>query len=516
MKKPLRLARVLAIGILLATLAGTATGASPNPGRLNVVFILIDDLGWKDLGYMGSQFYESPAIDQLASDGLRFTRAYEAAPRCVQSRRSILTGKDQNRPELVGPNGLQLNQMTLGKAFQQQGYQTFYAGKWHEGGVEALWPQHQGFEINKGGCALGALGSHFWPYTNPDREPQIGPRESHNVVPYGLEQGHKGEYISDRLTDETVSFLRARKAQGETRPFFIYLSHYLVHEPLEGKPELVKYFTEKLKAMPPLPGPDYENDYTGKVKLKQDLPVYAAMVKSMDESVQRVRQTLAELGYEQNTAIVFTSDNGGLSTFDLLGRRSVATSNKPLRTGKGWLYEGGMRVPLIVYWPGVTRPGTTTDRAVVGTDFFPTFLEMAGLPLMPDCHVDGESFLAVLRGDLNSPRKAPVHWFFNDAKLGTGNTAMAAMLDGDMKLIKFVYENRFELYNLREDIGEHHDLSVQNPAVLNRMKEDLGKWEQTVGVKPLNNRQIETIKGLLDELHGKKAKENKGGGNDDT
>ena len=478
-----------------------------NPRRLNIVFILIDDLGWRDLGCMGSQFYETPGIDKLASEGVMFTRAYEAAPRCVPARMSIMTGKDHNRPELDGEHGLPLEQVTVAEAFKEQGYRTFFAGKWHLG-LEGFWPQNQGFDINKGGCALGALATHFWPYTVAGKESGLTKKEAHNVVPYGLEKGKPGEYISDRLTDEAVEFLKAHKSAGTTAPFFLYLSHYLVHQPLEGKPELVKYFDEKLKRMPRLEGPDFELDYTGKVKLKQDLPVYAAMIKSIDESVMRVRQTLAELGYEQNTAIVFTSDNGGLSTCDRLGKRQVSTSNKPLRTGKGWLYEGGMRIPLFVYWPGVTKAGLKTDRAVVGTDFYPTLLEMAGLPLKPQQHLDGESFAPVLRGDLNYPRK-PIFWYYDGAKVETGNTAMAAMLDGDKKLVHFVYENKIELYNIREDIGEHHDLAPTNPDTVGAMKLALTNWEKSVGVKHLKSHQVEAIQILLAELEGEKAKTKK-------
>jgi arylsulfatase A-like enzyme len=487
--------------------SGSVEATSSKP---NIVFILIDDLGWKDLSCMGSQYYESPGIDRLAAESLTFTRAYEAAPRCVQSRYSILTGKNHNRPELRGDRGLAADQLTIGKALQQGGYQTFYAGKWHLGGEAAYWPMNRGFDINIGGCALGALGTHFWPYYLTNRPSDIGKNESHNVAPYGLEKGRPGEFIADRLTDETINFMKTHKSENSGKPFFVYLAHYMVHQPLEAKAADVKYFQEKLKKMPKNNGPDYENDYTGKVKLKQDLPVYAAMIKSVDDSVTRIRQALTDLGYDKNTVVVVSSDNGGLSTGDLLGKRPVSTSNKPLRTGKGWLYEGGMRVPLFVYWPGVTKAGLKTDRAVVGTDFFPTFLDIAGLPLRPKDHLDGESFAPVLKGDLNYPRK-PIHWYFDDAKIGTGNTAMAAMLDGDLKLVQFIYEKKAELYNLRDDIGEHHDISATNTATVNAMKKDLTAWEQSIGVKPLKQHQIDEIEKILAELHSDQSAKVKGG-----
>ncbi len=497
---------ILAIAVLAVPFPLRAAEASPV--KPNIVFILIDDLGWRDLSCMGSQFYESPAIDKLAKDGLTFTRAYEAAPRCVQSRYSIITGKNHNRPELRGERGLAADQGTIGKAFQQGGYTTFYAGKWHLGGEVSYWPMHRGFDFDVGGCALGALGTHFWPYYQTNKPSDIGPRESHNVAPFGLESGKPGEYIADRLTDETIKFLKSHKAEHPDQPFLVYLAHYQVHQPLEAKAEYVKYFENKLAKMPKQTDPDFEKDYTGKVKLKQDLPVYAAMIKSIDDSVAHIRQALVDLGYDKNTVIVFTSDNGGLSTGDLLGNRSLSTSNKPLRTGKGWLYEGGNRVPLIVYWPGVTQSGAKTDRATVGTDYFPTFLDIAGLPLRPKEHLDGESFAPVLKGDLNYLRQRPIYWYFDDAKIGTGNTAMAAMLEGDKKLVQFIYEKRDELYDIRQDIGEQHNLAATNSETVNAMKQKLGAWEADVGIKPLKQHQIDEIKKIIGETKGEKGSKN--------
>jgi arylsulfatase A-like enzyme len=519
------LIRSVLAALVLGAGATALPAADTNTVRPNIIFFLIDDLGWRDLSYMGSQFYESPAIDKLAAEGLSFTRAYEAAPRCVQSRYSIMTGKNHNRPELRGERGLAADQGTIGKAFQQGGYRTFYAGKWHLGGEASYWPQSRGFDVNVGGCALGALGTHFWPYYVPGSPSNIGPRESHNVAPYGLESGQPGEYIADRLTDETIRFLKAQKQEHPNQPFLVYIAHYQVHQPLEAKAADISYFADKLKRLPPPPGPDYENDYTGKVKLKQDLPVYAAMIKSIDDSVARIRQALVDLGYATNTVIVFTSDNGGLSTSDLLGNRSLSTSNKPLRTGKGWLYEGGNRVPLIVYWPGVTQPGTKTDRAIVGTDFFPTFLDIAGLPLRPQEHLDGESFARVLKGDRDYPRQHPIYWYFDDAKIGTGNTAMAAMLDGNKKLVQYIYEQKDELYDIDRDIGEHHNLAAAEPETVGAMKQQLADWEKSIGIKPLKQHQIDAIERIIAETKGgktpKEGKKNKnkngdaGNGDDD-
>ena len=328
------------------------------------MLFLIDDLGWMDLGCQGSTYYQTPNIDRLASEGVRFTDAYAACAVCSPSRAAVLTGKYPARLLLTDwlPDGrwnpkarlmsgrfvraLPLEEFTLAEALREGGYRTSSIGKWHLGSEPFSLPEHHGFDVNIAGNAHGAPGSYFFPYAGDWSIPTTGQRAKWNVLP----DGQPGEYLTDRLTDEAVEFIRANHAS----PFFLYFPHYGVHSPLQGKEDLVAKY-EKV--------PETQ---------RQGKPEYAAMVESIDESVGRVLATLKELNLEQNTLIIFTSDNGGFYK---------ATSNAPLRANKGAYYEGGIRVPLIIKWPGVAIPGRICDEPVTGTDFYPTCLAAAGLPL---------------------------------------------------------------------------------------------------------------------------------------
>ena len=455
--------------------------------KLNFVFFIVDDLGWKDLSCMGSDFYETPAIDKLAGDGVLFTDAYQASPRCVSSRMSIMSGQYHYRPELKEGHGLSLKVVTIAEALKESGYRTFFAGKWHLG-QEGHWPQDQGFDVNKGGCEYGSPPTYFAPYSKGDKR----------VIP-GLEDAPKDEYLTDRLTDEAIGFMNDHVAKKSGKPFLLYLSHYGVHTPFEAKKELVKKYEKKLAGMKKGKGPDYITDHTGRVKMKQDHAVYAAMIDSVDESMKRIRAELEKLGIADNTAIIFTSDNGGLSTGAAKSKRELATSNLPLRTGKGWIYEGGIRLPLLVLWPGVTKAGTVSNSPVVGTDFYPTMLEMAGLNLMPDNHRDGESFVSALKGDLSFKRK-PIIWYYTFAKEGTGSPSMAAVRDGNYKYVEFMYEDRFELYNLKHDPGEQKDLSRKFPDKAKKMGQMLDDWVKETKAWPMSKGIIKTNQMLLDAV----------------
>jgi len=484
---------LIAIILLLGTL--NVSLLSQNK-PLNIIFCLIDDLGWKDLSYMGSEYYETPAIDNLANDGMVFTDAYMAAPRCVASRTSVLTGKYHYRPELKKGHGIPEDQVLFSEAFKENGYRTFFAGKWHLGG-KGHYPEDQGFDVNIGGCEYGNPPSYFYPYSTK-KEPT-----PHNIV-----GGEEGEYMTDRLTDETINFIQDHLKNHGPKPFLAYLSHYGVHGPFEAKDSLIKKYKDKLAKMEKQKGPDFIIDYTGKVKMKQDFPVYAAMIESIDHSIAKIRAELKKLGIEQNTAIVFTSDNGGLSTCEAMGKRRVATSNYPLRTGKGWIYEGGIREPFIVYWPGVTKPGSITNKPIVGTDIYPTLLEIAGLPLIPEQHVDGVSFAPLLKGDENFNRK-PIIWYYKFAKKGTGNPGMAAIRDGDYKLVEFLLTKEIELYNLKEDIGEQNNLAEQMPDKAAELKKIMDDFIQEINPTPMetNKKFVATNKRLLEELKLVKEKE---------
>ena len=450
-----------ALGLGAASLAVGSARAAPK--RLNVVFFLIDDMGWTDAGCYGSTLYETPNIDRLAAQGMRFTDAYAACPVCSPTRASIMAGKYPARLKITnyGSKPLPLEEVTVAEAFKEAGYTAFFAGKWHIGGKPEFWPEHQGFDINKGGNGTGSpSGGYFSPYKNPR-----------------LESGPAGEYLTDRLTDESLKFLDAHR----DKPFFLYLSHYAVHTPLQAKKPVIAKYEAKLKKRPPK-GPLLRDEGPrAETGLVQRNTTFAAMVESVDDSVGRVMRKLGELGIADHTAIVFMSDNGGLSTL-VKGRglsKNPPTCNLPLRAGKGWLYEGGIREPMIVKWPAVTKPGATCSVPVTSTDFYPTLLEMAGLPLRPKQHVDGISFASLLKGARSLPRKA-IYWHYPHHH-GSGSVPSGAVRAGDWKLIEFYEEKRIELYNLKDDIGETKDLAEAMHAKRRELTALLDGWRKRVG-----------------------------------
>lgn len=434
---------------------------SPSGPRPNFVFFLVDDLGWKDVGCYGSRFYETPNIDRLAAEGMRFTQAYAASPVCSPTRASIMTGKHPARLHITDWIGaprhrkallsadyihqMPLEEVTIAEALKEAGYATGFFGKWHLG-AEGFYPQNQGFDVNVGGCEIGHPGSYFCPYRR-EKEPYF-------QVP-GIDDCQEGEYLTDRLTDEALKFLEANR----NGPFLLYLSHYAVHTPLMAKEKDIARYEQKLSKMPPEEGPDFVPERNSFTKLKQDDPTYAAMVHSVDESLGRVLDKLEELGLADKTVVIFMSDNGGLST---LLRKWAPTANTPLRAGKGWLYEGGIREPMIIKWPGVTQPGSVCEEPVISMDFYPTMLEMAGLRPRPEQHIDGVSLVPILRGEKEHLRERALFWHYPHYH-GSGSIPSSAIRVGDWKLIEFYEERKIELYNLREDIGERQDLSAERP-----------------------------------------------------
>ncbi|ANW94855.1 hypothetical protein AXE80_00450 [Wenyingzhuangia fucanilytica] len=456
--------------------------------RPNIIFFLVDDLGYMDLGCYGSNFYETPNIDKLANEGIRFTNGYEAAPRCVSSRKSIMAGQYPFRPEL---QNLTAEHVTLAEALHENGYGTFFTGKWHLAHNEAEMPENQGFDVNVGGCHYGSPPTYWYPYGKGNKKP----------VP-GLEGGKEGEYLTDRLTDETIKYMASQVKNNPNQPFLAYVSHYGVHTPLEGKPEYVKKYRAKLKTME-FSGPAFKNELTGVTKLHQDNAVYAAMIQSIDDSLGKLRASLETLGIADNTIIILTSDNGGLSTTEIGSKRAMATSNKPLKTGKGWLYEGGIRLPLIVYGPDF-KGNRVEDTPVVGVDYYPTLLNMAKAPLKPEQHKDGVSFYPLL--ECKSFKRAPIIWDYDFAKIGTGNPSMAAVRDGDFKLVELKHTKTYELYNVKKDVGENDDLSAQYPDKVKEMKKMLFDFRTSIGIsQEVTNKKFQATNKRL----YKKMKESK-------
>jgi arylsulfatase A-like enzyme len=455
-----------------------ASDSAPAP-RKNVVFFLADDLGWRDLGCFGSTFYETPNLDCLAATGMRFTQAYAACPVCSPTRASILTGKYPQRvgiTDYISPDGsnqpahwprktrllpapyadrLPLEETTLAEALKAAGYATFFAGKWHLG-PEGFYPENQGFDANKGGCEWGAPSRgrrYFSPYGNPR-----------------LTDGPPGEHLPARLANETAAFIAAHRDQ----PFLAYLSFYSVHTPLMARDDLRRKYEAKAQSLS-VAGPQWGQEGQRKVRLVQNHAVYAAMVEAMDQAVGVVLAKLDELHLTDHTIVIFMSDNGGLSTSE-----GSPTSNVPLRAGKGWLYEGGIREPMIIRAPGVTKPGSQCDTPMISTDFYPTILDLAALPLRPEQHVDGRSLVPLLRGGSIEPR--PLFWHYPHYG-NQGGSPAGAIRTGDWKLIEWYEDGHRELFDLREDLSENHNLASANPAKVHELAAQLDTWRRTVRAK---------------------------------
>jgi len=518
---------------VLALMMAGIVEAAPKP---NIIFFLIDDLGWADVGCNGSTFYETPNVDRLAREGMRFTDAYAANPVCTPTRASIMTGKYPSRINMTnfgghrGPNApkykllgpeavgsLPLDEITIAEALKEAGYRTAHIGKWHlqsHGQKDkANFPQAQGFDVNIAGHNAGQPGSYFYPYKSE--------RHAWSNVP-DLEGGKEGEYLTDRLTDEAIKFIAdsagycpdredacgemSRQARHDSaletstiprrssraksrdlllanrpskgKPFFLNMWYYTVHTPIMGRPDKVEKYRQKAKRLG-LDNPDEAlKEYDSWHHAQQDNAAYAAMVESMDENVGRILDALKANGLEDNTAVIFMSDNGGLSTG---GGKKMPTSNLPLRAGKAWVYEGGIREPMIIRWPGTTKPGSTCGEPVVSTDFYPTMLEMAGLPLRPKQHVDGVSLKPLLTGEAESLGREAVYFHYPHYHHINSMGPAGAVRMGDWKLVERYENMKVELFNLREDIGEQHNLSQSKPKLTAKLRKMLHNWRKDSG-----------------------------------
>ncbi|MBL9212109.1 MAG: sulfatase [Opitutaceae bacterium] len=468
---PLRVLLFLILSPASLSLAAAAAARPPN-----IVFFLADDLGQRDLGAYGSTFHETPHLDRLAREGARFTDAYAACPVCSPTRASVMSGQWPQRTGITDYIGavakpeawprntklrpapysdrLALDTPTLAKAMKSAGYATFFAGKWHLG-PEGWLPQNQGFDHNLGGNERGGpYGGkrYFSPYGNP-----------------WLKDGPDGEHLPDRLATETANFIAANR----DRPFFAYYAFYDVHTPLMARPDLQAKYEEKRARLGLTEkwGREGERD----VRLVQEHAVYAAMVEAMDLAVGKVMAKLDELGLRENTIVIFTSDNGGLSTSE-----GWPTSNLPLRGGKGWMYEGGIREPLIVRWPGVAKPGSVIGTPVSSPDYFPTLLEVAGAKPAPGQRLDGTSLVPILRGQ-PAPERA-LFWHYPHYG-NQGGAPSAAVRRGPWKLIQWFEDDRVELFNLANDLAETTDLAPREPARVAALKAELAAWQRDVGAK---------------------------------
>ena len=481
--------RLLLTTLLFAPLATLHAADTPKP-KPNVIVILSDDLGWADLSCYGSTFHESPNLDKLATQGMRFTQAYSSSPYCSPSRAAIMTGRHPARLKItdyIPSNGktgkflpaemkmeMPLEEVTLAEVLRDAGYATWHVGKWHLGDVGS-YPQDQGFQVNIAGHAGGLPPSFFWPYGNKNNEvvPKAAGNNYHSRgVPGVVAGGKKGEHLCDRLTSEAMKLIEQRKPE---QPFFLYLPFYDVHTPIMAKLKLVEKYKAKAAKLG-LPAVDAVTTYTEgnpvhgaspkKLPEQQVNPTYAAMIETMDTNVGRLMARLDELGIADNTLILFTSDNGGHNV----------TSNRALRGGKGWLYEGGVREPWIVKWPGVTKPGSTCDVPVMNTDILPTVLEACGLPAKPDLHKDGVSFASLLKGETKPVHDALFWHFPHYGNHGSGPCSSVRV--GDWKLIEWLEDDSAELFNLATDLSEKNDAAAQHPEMVQQLRERLHAWRK--------------------------------------
>ncbi len=492
--------------VLVCLFAGTLAAETRRP---NVVFFLVDDFGQRDVGCYGSQFYETPAIDQLAKEGMLFDNAYSTCHVCSPSRASILTGKYPARLKLTewlngraeqeyeklhhGEKLLALPdaEQTLAETLHAQGYVTANYGKAHLNQD----PKTYGFDE----AITGWVQSYYYPFS---------PAYS-NTLP-----AKEGDYFTDKLTDAAIDFIQ----RNRDKPFFVHLEHFSVHDPIQGRKDLVRKYENKLAQMAQQTGPDYilepnpdgpaisaeklnalaandsnllhQNERVWWVKQKQDNVEFAAMVEATDESLARIRSKLKELGLEENTIIIFTADNGGMSASNQYRgihhpretRNShFAGSNLPLRGAKGWHYEGGIRVPLIVLWPGKTQPNSTSHAIVTGTDYYPTLLEMLNLPTLPEQHVDGKSFVPALEAE--NYERGPIYWHFPHYSNHGFQSPGGAIRNGQYKLIEYYENGTIQLFDLEDDIGEQNDLAKSQPEIARGLKQMLHSWRDQVEAK---------------------------------
>lgn len=457
---------------MLLALDGCSTepAAGPESARPNFIILLVDDLGWSDLGVTGSDLYETPAIDQLAADGLRFNTTYAACTVCSPTRAAMMTGmypgrtnvtdwiRGHQRPyaKLSLPDWtmkLEHKYTSIPEALKAAGYKTAHVGKWHllpagEPDQDGFMPTRHGFDINIGGNQWGAPPTYFYPYEHPLRT--LGP------MPEG---GEEGEYLTDRLTDEAINILE----DWQTGPFLMYFAYYNVHTPIEAQESDIEYYKQRVKE-----GARHTN------------PVYAGMVASVDRSVGRLRAKLEEMELADNTVLIFTGDNGGLDR----NQTGDPTENYPLREGKGSAYEGGVRVPGIIYAPGITPAGAVSDVPIITVDYYPTILSLAGVEGDPahNANVDGVDLTPVLKNPTAGLGRETLYWHYPHYHPG-GSTPHSAIRDGDYRLVEFYEDNRIELYNLKDDVGETKNLAAEMPEKAKELREKLHAWRAEVGAQ---------------------------------
>jgi len=470
--------KTLLFFVLLSSLILFLTCNPPQSpkSKPNILFILVDDLGYHDLSCTGSDYYETPNIDRIADEGTVFTDGYATCQVCSPSRASIMSGRFPARhgitdwigartgeawrgvgrhnqllpPEYV--RNLPHEYVTLPEALKEEGYVTFFAGKWHLGS-EGSWPTDHGFDINKGGWDVGSpRGGFYAPWENPN-----------------LESGPDGESLTKRLARETVDFIKAHQDTS----FFAYLAFYAVHSPIQTTREKWAKYRDKAEDMG-IAESGFKMGHFLPIRQVQDNPVYAGLVETTDDAVGLVLNTLDELGLDKNTIVVFTSDNGGVAAGD-----AFATSNLPLRAGKGYQFEGGIREPYFIKVPGI-KGGGQNNTPVTGTDFYPTLLELTGADLRPEEHIDGVSLVPLLKG--GAIKERPLIWHYPHYG-NQGGEPSSIIRKGDWKLIHYYEDDREELYNLKDDLEETTNLAAVQPELVDELSGELFDFMEEVGAR---------------------------------
>jgi arylsulfatase A-like enzyme len=472
--------------IAACLLLGCSAAFGEVPPRPNIIFILADDLGYTDVACYGSKYYETPNIDRLAAEGMRFTDGYACGPNCQPTRAALLSGQYgprtgvytvgninrfnwQSRPlrPVENVTRLPMDKVTIANALKQAGYATGMFGKWHLGNDPEHHPSKRGFDE-----AIASSGLHFDFRTDPKTEyPQ-------------------GQYLADFLTDHAVDFIERHQSE----PFFLYLPHFGVHSPHQAKKELVKRFKKK-----PAAGGHHD-------------PKYAAMIASVDESVGRIMEKLDELGLSENTLVIFSADNGGVGGYQRAGLdKEGITDNAPLKGGKGMLYEGGVRVPYVFRWKSKIEPGQTNVTPIISVDLYPTLVEIADADLPADYTLDGTSYAGLLMGESPSAERNPLYWHF-PGYLGAGaenwrTKPVSTIRDGDWKLMEWLEDGRMELYNLAADIGEQKNLVESQPEKARQLQAKMLAWRSSVGAKmPAANDDQDSTKPPKDKTKKRQRK----------
>lgn len=455
----------------------------------NVLMLVVDDWGAHDLSLTGSKLYETHNIDRLAEQSTVFSQGYVAYPRSVPSRYSLITGRHCARPQAGAKSDdrkVDAGSYCIAMPFKAAGYQTFIIGKWHLSDGKTM-PQDKGFDINIGAGKAGSTGTYFAPFnkpnaTNPDK------------LIYGMEDAKPGEYLTDYMSRKTVDYLKS--VSTSNKPFFAVCSFYAVHTPIEAKKEVSERYRAKVRKLG-LGEDPMKKEEAGVAKTQQDHPVYAAMIESVDEGIGHMIQTLKETGQYDNTIIVLISDHGGLSNRGN-NNRELATTNLPFKAGKGHLYEGGLRVPLLIHLPGQKKE-VKSDVPVVSYDLLPTLADLCDAPVDPKAELDGVSLKPLLTGkEQKSLQERDLFWHkASQRPTSTGDYVSSAVRSGRYKLIDFYRQNRIELYDLQTDPGEIHNLAAKKPEIVKEMMAKINAWRTSAGVKMADSKTMNHNDGKL-------------------